>query len=132
MAHAKTRLRYHVIFATKYRKKALAGIESNIYQAFRQAEAISDFTIIDMGIDDGDHIHLVIKFRPALSIAQVIRRMKQLSTIEVWNTDEPHLRKHYWGTKKRLWSGGYYIATIGQVSEDVVLEYVRKQAAPSG
>ncbi len=130
VAHAKTRLRYHIIFATKYRRKALLGIEPAVYDAFRKAETESDFRIITMGIDNGDHIHLVIKFKPALSIEQVVRRMKQLTTKTVWDTQAPHLRKHFWGEKKRLWSGGYFAATIGSVSEQTVLDYVRKQAAP--
>jgi hypothetical protein len=85
VAHAKTRLRYHLIFATKYRRKALLGIEPAVYAAFREAEQQSDFRITTMGIDNGDHVHVVVKFKPALSIEQVVRRMKQLTTQALWN-----------------------------------------------
>ncbi len=129
VAHAKTHLRYHVILATKYRRKALSGIETDTYDTFRSVEADSAFRIIDMGIDNGDHIHLVLKFRPALSVEQVVRRIKHLTTTRLWTTHEHHLRQHYWGTKKKLWSGGYFASTIGPVSEQTVLAYVQKQAS---
>lgn len=124
-AHAKTRLRYHVIFATKYRTKCLVGIEDEVIAAFSKAEEKSEFKIIKMKCDK-DHIHFLIKFRPALSIEQVIRRMKQLSTLYLWQQVPSHLRRFYW-KKKIVWSGGYFISTVGNVSENMVLEYIENQ-----
>lgn len=125
--HAKNRLRYHIILSTKYRRPCLEGIEQDVYSALEQAEKKSDFSIVEMGIDDGDHVHLVIKTKPSLSPEQVVRRLKQLSTIQVWDKQESHLRKYYW-RKKYLWSSGYFVSTIGSVSDKVVLDYVKNQA----
>ena len=126
-SHAKTHLRYHVIFSTKYRTPVLQGIESSVYQAMRQIERESDFRIIDMAVDNGDHIHMVLTFKPALSIEQVVRRIKSWSTHQIWKLEPEQLRQHYWGRKRKLWTGGYFCSTIGAMSEDVVLNYVRAQ-----
>lgn len=126
IAHAKTSLRYHIIFSTKYRRKALVGIEETVLEAFRRAEAQSDFRIIEMNTDK-DHIHLLVTFKPALSIEQVVRRMKQLTTHYVWEREETHLRNFYWKNKRVLWTNGYFCSTIGEVSEERVIEYIRNQ-----
>lgn len=125
--HGKNRLRYHFILSTKYRRSCLSGIENVVYDVFRGVELKSDFKIINMGIDEGNHIHLVIKSKPSLSPDQIVRRLKQLSTIELWNREENHLKRFYW-RKRVVWSSGYFVSTIGAVSDKTVIEYVKKQA----
>lgn len=126
IAHAKTSLRYHIIFSTKYRRKSLIGIENVVLEAFRHAEKQSDFRIIEMNTDQ-DHIHLLITFKPALSIEQVVRRMKQLTTHYIWEHEETHLRDFYHKQKRVLWTNGYFCSTIGDVSETRVVDYIRSQ-----
>lgn len=124
--HGKNRLRYHIILSTKYRRACLGGIETVVYDVFRDIESKSDFTIVEMGIDDGNHIHFVIKSKPSLSPTQIVRRLKQLSTSALWKTEHSHLGKFYW-KKKALWSSGYFVSTIGAVSDKTVLQYIKNQ-----
>lgn len=128
IAHAKVRVRYHIIFSTKYRKKVLNGIEASVYEAFREAEAHSSFKIHEMGIDGGDHIHLIVSFRPRYSIEQVVRRLKQLSLKNIYEREEEHLRKFYWGERRRLWTNGYFVGTIGETTEEATIKYIKNQA----
>lgn len=125
IAHAKTRLRYHVIFSTKYRRKCLEQIKDQVLDAFKYAEEKSDFKILIMNLEN-DHIHFLLRFKPSLSIEQVVRRMKQLSTWYLWQHHEAYLKKFFW-KKKQVWTGGYFISTIGDVSEDKILEYIKNQ-----
>jgi len=126
-SNAKTHLRYHVVFATKYRRKALAGIEASVYEAFAAAEAVSDFKILEIGVDLGDHVHLLVTFKPSLSIEQVVRRLKMLTTKHLWDAQASTLRRHFWGARKRLWSGGYFVSTVGYTDTDAVTAYIRNQ-----
>ena len=125
VAHAKTYLRYHVIFSTKYRKKCLNEIREEVLAAFKYTESISDFKILEMEVDQ-DHIHFLLKIKPALSIAQVVRRLKQVSTNQLYKKAGPHLRKFFW-RKNVLWTGGYFVATVGYVGEDVIKRYINNQ-----
>lgn len=75
-----------------------------------------------MAIEDGDHIHLVITFKPSLSILQVVRGIKQMTTWIIWIECGSKLRRFYWN-RKVLWSGG----SIGSVSDKTVLRYIQKQ-----
>jgi putative transposase len=126
IAHAKTRLRYHIILSTKYRKKCLNEIHESILEAFTLAEKNSSFKILTMELDK-DHIHLLMKWKPSLSIVQVVRRLKILTTKYIWEKNEDYLKKYYWGNKRKLWSGGYFCSTIGDVSERTLKNYIENQ-----
>jgi len=41
--------------------------------------------------------------------------------------DDDWLRKFYWGPKRKLWSGGYFCATVGDASEDTIRKYIENQ-----
>ena len=122
ISHAKTYLRYHIIFSTKYRRKCLDSIRNSVLDAFKLAESKSDFKILTMELDI-DHIHLLLEIKPSLSIAQAVKRLKQLSTKYIWDNNEIYLKQFYWGSKRKLWSGGYFCSTIGQVSERTIKYY---------
>lgn len=126
---SKNRIRFHVVLVSKHRKKVFTGIEQVVYEVFKTVEEDSDFTIIEMGIDRGDHIHFVIKSPPWLSPAQIVRRLKQLSSNRLWKRVEAHLKKFYWNrVKKEIWSSSYFVSTIGSVSDKTVLKYVKAQS----
>jgi|694.fasta_scaffold00302_74 putative transposase len=124
--HQKYRTRYHFIFSTKYRKKCLKGIEAETELAFRYSESISDYKILYFGIDK-DHVHLLVEFKPSLSIGQVVNRMKSITTNELWKNKSEHLSKFYWKNKKLLWTHGYFAETTGNVSEANIAEYILEQ-----
>ena len=77
--HAKTKLKYHIIFSTKYRRKCLTSIHNDVINAFKYVHAKSDFEILKMELDK-DHIHFLLKFKLSLSINFVVNRMKTMST----------------------------------------------------
>lgn len=124
--HAKTRLRYHIIFSTKYRRDCLSQISDVVYRVMTEISEHSRFKIIKMGIDK-DHIHILVKSEPNFAPYQIVRRLKQVSTRRIWKECEWHLRKYYWGKKRELWTHGYFCGSVGEVSESKVLEYIDKQ-----
>lgn len=123
--HAKTSVRYHIILSTKFRKKCLTEIRESVLDSFKEAEMMSDFKILCMELDK-DHIHLLMRWKPNLSISYVVRRLKQLTSKSLWNKEENHLRRFYWG-EKYLWTGGYFCSTIGEVSEKNIKQYIENQ-----
>ena len=36
-----------------------------------------------------------------------------------------HLEKQYWG--RHLWARGYFVASSGEVTEEMLMEYIRSQ-----
>lgn len=125
LGHAKTHLRYHIIFSTKYRKRCLNQIHDSVIEAFKKSETNSHYKILIMELDS-DHIHLLITFKPFLSISQVVRRLKQLTTRYIWDQNENFLKKFYYKNKV-LWTHGYFCSTIGEVSEATIKKYIENQ-----
>ena len=126
-SHRKFNLKYHIIFVCKYRKQLLANKEVGEFmknEMIRISER-SDFTIDTIEVDK-NHIHLLIDSSPSISIASIVRRLKQESTISVWKVFFNFLKGQFW-KEKTFWTDGYFASTIGQVSEETVRRYIENQ-----
>ena len=78
---------------------------------------------------DQDHIHFLIQIPPTVSIGSIIGRMKQQSTwyLKENETSYSWIRNFYWSKKFQIWTHGYFVSTVGDVSEKIVFEYIEKQ-----
>ena len=127
LSHAKTRLMFHIVLATKYRRRCLRGLEQSVSNACMRCADMSDFDIIDLAVDNGDHIHLLIRLRkPNVSVGQVVRRLKLYTTVSMWDMHADDLRLWYSGKKRKLWSNGYFASTVGH-DERNVSKYIANQ-----
>ncbi len=122
-------LKCHLIFVCKYRKKLLTGtINQNIKAIFLAIAEKSDFKLdfeIEVMETDIDHVHFLIRYIPRLSVSQILRRLKQESTRQLWLLHPQTLPKHYW-YRKLLWSDGYFVCSIGEASPDTIRQYILK------
>jgi len=119
-------LKCHLIFVCKYRKPMLVGrLNDDIKQIFQSIVNSSDFDIEVMETDV-NHVHFLIRYIPRLSISQIVRRLKQESTRQIWLLHSTSLRKEYW-YKDMLWSDGYFVCSIGEASPDTIREYILNQ-----
>ena len=76
-------LKCHLIFVCKYRKKLLVGqLNDDIKAIFQSIADESDFDIEVMETDK-DHVLFLIRYIPRWSIAQIVRRLKQQSTLHI-------------------------------------------------
>lgn len=126
-ASAKVRTRYHIVLVTKYRKRALEGIEKDVLDSIRVAERRSRFTIHQINTGDGNHVHMLVSIPPDMTISGTVSRIKQLTTHELWAKHSTHLKNYYWGKHHKLWSAGYYCETVGRNSESIVERYIDNQ-----
>ena len=124
-AHAKTHIRYHIIFSTKYRRECLTGIEDDLRRILDDISSRSHFKILEVGIDK-NHLHLFVKSCPTMSIYRIVQRVKSMTTYRLWQDHTEHLSKFYW-KKKKLWTVGYFCSTVGEMSEKTIMEYIKNQ-----
>lgn len=120
-------LRYHLVFATKFRRKCFVGVEDDVVRAIEYAISKSSCKLERVAVEDGDHVHLVVRMSGTYSVSGLVNRLKPMSTYHLWDHCGDHLKEFYWGERHYLWSGGYYAATIGDVSADHVDKYLKKQ-----
>jgi putative transposase len=119
-------LKCHLIFVCKYRKAMLIGqVNDDAKRIFSSIAENSDFEIEVMETDK-DHVHFLIRYIPRLSSAQIVRRLKQESTRQLWLLHDKILRKQYW-YQKLFWSDGYFVCSIGEASPETIRQYILSQ-----
>ena len=100
-------------------------LNDDIKQIFQSIANASDFEIEIMETDK-DHVHFLIRYIPRLSISQIVRRLKQESTRQIWQLHSASLRQPYW-YQQIFWSDGYFVCSIGEASTDTIREYILSQ-----
>lgn len=119
------RTTYHLVWVTKYRKVIFTTL--NRREAMMEMLSLiaenNDMTILESEVME-DHIHLVVSFPPNKSISTVMKALKGASARE-WFQQFPETKKELW--KGSLWSASYFVSTVGNVSKDVVMQYVQDQ-----
>ena len=123
--HSKFILTYHIIFTCKYRKKLLTKYGDDMKQIMFNISKRYDFEIKEMEVDK-DHIHFMISSVPKISLLQIVRVLKQQSTIEIWKLHKNELKKQYWKENTFL-TDGYFYSTIEEVSSETLKHYIRNQ-----
>ena len=119
-------LKCHLIFVCKYRKEMLIGqVNDDAKRILNSIASNSDFEIEVMETDK-DHVHFLIRYIPRLSIAQIVRRLKQESTRQLWQLHSGILRKQYW-YQHLFWSDGYFACSIGEASPETIRQYILSQ-----
>lgn len=94
--HSKYSLKVHLVFVVKYRKKLIKkDIDFFLKTKIKQIEEKSDFRV-ELMETDKDHIHLLIDYIPKVSVLQIVRRLKQETTFELWKVHKSYLKKHFW------------------------------------
>ena len=123
-SHTVYDIKYHVIWVTKYRYKLLKGnLASRLRELIRQGCEARNITIVSGNITK-DHIHLLISCPPTMSPSKIIQYLKGRSS-KLLQDEFPELKKKYWG--QHLWARGYFCGTVGNVTEEMIKEYVENQ-----
>ena len=71
-----------------------------------------------------DHVHLLLDAPPKWSPSKLMQATK-VKTSHHLLQDHRRLRKEFLG--RHLWAGGYFVATTGNVSDEMVAEYIENQ-----
>ena len=108
-------------WATKYRYKVLAGdVRLRTRDIIRQSCNELGVTIVK-GVLARDHVHMFLSVPPKHAISDVVRRIKGRSSRRL-QQEFPGLRKRYWG--RHFWARGYFCTTSGNVTDELVLQYL--------
>jgi putative transposase len=74
-----------------------------------------------------DHVHLLVSVPPTLSVSRLVQRMKGLTSRKLLQENRA-LNKAFWG--RHLWGRGYYVASTGNVTEEMIAHYIENQQDP--
>jgi len=123
-AHSTYDIKYHLVWITKYRKVVLTGkVAERTRELIRQTCAENEVEILS-GHVSKDHIHLLVSVPPYLSPSKLVQYLKGHSSRKL-QMEYKELNRQFWG--KHLWARGYFCASSGNVTDEVIAEYIRTQ-----
>ena len=74
-----------------------------------------------------DHVHLCVSIPPKLSVSQFMGYLKGKSALMIYDK-HPELGSKY---NKSFWARGYYVATVGNITEEAIKKYIQEQSEES-
>jgi putative transposase len=123
-AHATYDIKVHVVWITKYRKPVLAGKIAERTRELIRGVCKNNETEILAGHISKDHVHLLVSMPPHLSVSKLVQYMKGYSSRKLL-MENKDLNKQFWG--QHLWARGYFAASSGNVTDEVIIEYIKHQ-----
>jgi putative transposase len=103
-----------------------AEVRLRVREIIRQVCAELGVKIIN-GVLSSDHVHMFVEIPPHIAVSQFIQKAKGRSSRKIQQEFE-HIRKRYWG--QRFWARGYFCTTSGNITNEVILEYLDRHTAP--
>ncbi|MBA2116851.1 IS200/IS605 family transposase [Bremerella alba] len=123
-SHSRFDIKFHFVWVTKYREPILTGeVGVRLRELVREVCRANEIEILE-GAVSRDHVHVLLSFRPNLSPSKVMQYIKGKSSRKLM-MEFGHLQKTYWG--RHLWARGYFVASSGNVTDEVIQEYIRHQ-----
>ncbi len=118
-------VRYHLVIATKYRRKILnAGFGEYLKNiVIGIGKQMPELEIIEVNTDS-DHAHILLSIPPKISISEIVKVLKAKTGMRM-RQKFSFLDKVYWGTGG-IWSRGYFVSTVG-ISESTIRRYIEMQ-----
>jgi len=126
--HTISQLQVHIVWVTKYRYHVLKGnIQKRCRELIVQICDAEDIRIIK-GVVSKDHVHMHIEYPPSKAVSDVVKKLKGRVSRKL-QQEYPELSKRYWG--KHFWAIGYGAWSTGNMSDELVNEYLEHHRNPS-
>jgi putative transposase len=126
-SHTVRDCKYHLVWTTKYRYQVLGGDIGHRCRELLREIAISKEMMIYAGSIHRDHVHLLLSIPPQLSVSRAVQYLKGKSSHRLLS-EYKALRKRCWG--QHLWVWGYWVASSGNVTDEVWKDYIKNQKPP--
>ena len=123
-SHAVYDIKLHLVWITKYRKPVLQGdVAIRLRDLIREICKSMDVEIIK-GHVSKDHLHVLVSSPPNLAISKLMQSLKGKTSRKLLS-EYRSLAKQFWG--RHLWARGYFVASSGNVTDDVIAQYIEMQ-----
>ena len=118
-------VRYHLVIATKYRRKILKPGFGEYLQKLVMGigKQMPEIEIVEVNTDK-DHMHILLSIPPKMSVSEIVKGIKAKTGLYM-RRKFPFLDKVYWDASG-IWSRGYFVSTVG-ISESTIRKYIEMQ-----
>ena len=116
---------FHLVFVTKYRKSIFDTTEKQeelktLLASFAEKNGSTIESVEVMP----ECVHLVLSFPPKFATSSIVKSFKGAAAREWFKLHPEDKQKLY---KGHLWNPSFFMQTVGVVSRETVMEYVKNQ-----
>ncbi|MFH1643943.1 MAG: IS200/IS605 family transposase [bacterium] len=123
-AHTKHKLKYHLVWVPKYRKRILNGsLAIRLEELLYECAELNSWKIEELNIQF-DHIHILVQIKPDMSLSKVVQYLKGGSS-KILRKEFSELKEFLWGDS--FWADGYFAETVGKINEAAIQKYIKDQ-----
>ena len=127
--HAVGQNSYHFVWCPRFRHKIFKHKElkfacENILRAICRKYKFEIYEL-EIGVD---HIHLFLDLTPNITISKAFQLLKGISSKMLSESFPNILSNYYW--KGGIWSRGKFFRSVGNVTSDVIRNYINQQNDP--
>ncbi len=117
-----------MVWITKYRRRGLTGEAAlRVRPLVGEIRATEEAEILK-GRVGTDQAHLPVGYPPQLAMSKLVQRLKGKSSHTL--LQEYMGRRRFWGA--RLWAHGCFVASRGNVTDEVIMAYIARQDQERG
>ena len=123
LAHTSWNCKYHIVFAPKYRRKAIFGeLKREIGAILRELCEWKNIRIVEAEMCP-DHVHMLLEIPPKYSVSGILGFLKGKSSLLIY---EKFANMKFKYRNRQFWCRGYYVDTVGKNTEKIK-EYIANQ-----
>ena len=123
-AHCVYDIKYHFVWKTKYSYRVLKEkVDKKLRQIIMEICKEKRFHIVSGNVRP-NHVHILVSCPSNIAPSQVVQFLKGKSSYRL-QREFREIQKRYWGGS--LWGRGYFCATVGALSEEMIKRYVENQ-----
>ena len=121
LSHVIWHCQYHIVWVPKYRYRVLKGpVAEEVFTCIQVFCGQLGCEVVEVNVQP-DHVHLLVKIPPKVSISEFMGAVKGRTAIRVFKK-YPYLKERpYWGN--HFWADGYCVDTVG-LDAEMIRKYV--------
>lgn len=125
--HCVFNLNYHLVFVTKYRRKAISQpILERLKEIFIATVSKWECELVEFN-GESDHVHLLLSLNPKVKLTSFVNNLKTVSSRLIRKEFAEDLSRFYW--KPLFWSRSYCALTCGGAPLSIIKQYIENQQA---
>lgn len=127
LSHTRWKCQYHIVFIPKYRRKVMYGnVKADVREVLKKLCEFKKVQIVE-GAVCADHVHLCVSIPPKLSVSEFVGYLKGKSALMIFDK-HPEIGSKW---DRSFWARGYYVSTVGNITEDAIKRYIQEQQEES-
>ena len=119
----------HLVFVIKKRQKLVSpAMETAMRGIFDKVCIDLECKMLSMKSDE-DHVHVLVNFPPKVAIAELVNRMKGVSSYAINRLSAEDGGRAMPNGGEPLWTASYFVKTVASTTFEVTERYIAGQGA---